>query len=186
MSAPNSQSIPSFHPSPLVTRSSRIILHLLICMTIQPNDEALESRDHHLICSGTPGLSPGRCVCVCVCMCVLSHFSRVQLFATPRAIAHQAPLSMGFCTKVLEWAAMPFSRGIFPTQGSNLHLLQLLYCRRVLHCCAYCKTQGMTEGERLNVPLGKLAFPRLPFSFERGDSDGTSSPLWGHREGQVR
>ena len=30
-----------------------------------------------------------------VCVCVLSHFSRVQLFATPWTVAHQAPLSMG-------------------------------------------------------------------------------------------
>ena len=29
-------------------------------------------------------------------MCVLSHFSRVQLFATPWTVAHQATLSMGF------------------------------------------------------------------------------------------
>ena len=28
--------------------------------------------------------------------CVLNHFSRVQLFATPWTVAHQAPLSMGF------------------------------------------------------------------------------------------
>ena len=26
--------------------------------------------------------------------------------------------------RILEWVAMPFSRGIFPTQGSNLCLLQ--------------------------------------------------------------
>ena len=37
------------------------------------------------------------CVCVhaCTCMCVCM-LSRVQLFATPWAIAHQAPLSMEF------------------------------------------------------------------------------------------
>ena len=28
--------------------------------------------------------------------CLLSHFSRVQLFATLWIVAHQAPLSMGF------------------------------------------------------------------------------------------
>ena len=33
------------------------------------------------------------CVCVCVCVCVFSH---VQLFGTPRVVARQAPLSMGF------------------------------------------------------------------------------------------
>ena len=31
-----------------------------------------------------------------VCACVLSRFSRVQLFANPWTVAHQAPLSMGF------------------------------------------------------------------------------------------
>ena len=36
------------------------------------------------------------CVCVCVCACVLSCFSHVQLFVTPRTIACQIPLSMGF------------------------------------------------------------------------------------------
>ena len=41
-------------------------------------------------------------------MCILSHFSRVQLFATLWTIAHQAPLSMGFSRQnILE----PSSRG---------------------------------------------------------------------------
>lgn len=44
----------------------------------------------------------------------------------------------------------------------------------------------MSEAERLNVPLGRLAFPRFTFSFRKGDSDAISSPLWGHWEGQVR
>ena len=30
------------------------------------------------------------------CLCVLSHFSRVQLFVIPLAVAHQASLSIGF------------------------------------------------------------------------------------------
>ena len=32
--------------------------------------------------------------------------------------------------KILEWVAMPSSRGIFPTQGSNP---SLLYCRQILY-----------------------------------------------------
>jgi len=32
--------------------------------------------------------------------------------------------------RTLEWVAMPFSRGIFPTQGSNS---SLLHCRRILY-----------------------------------------------------
>ena len=32
--------------------------------------------------------------------------------------------------RILEWIAIPFSRGIFPTQGSNQ---RLLHCRRILY-----------------------------------------------------
>ena len=43
---------------------------------------------------------------------VLSHFSHEQLFATPRTVAWQAPLSMGILqARILEWVAIPFSRG---------------------------------------------------------------------------
>ena len=38
------------------------------------------------------------------CVCVLS---RVQLFATPRTVAHQAPLSMGFFMQEY-WNGLPF------------------------------------------------------------------------------
>ena len=36
--------------------------------------------------------------------------------------------------RVLEWVAMPVSRGIFPTQGSNPGLL---HCRQVLYCLSH-------------------------------------------------
>ena len=43
---------------------------------------------------------------------MLSHFSHVQLFATPWTVARQAPQSMGILqTRILEWVAMPSSRG---------------------------------------------------------------------------
>ena len=58
-----------------------------------------------------------------LCACVLSHFSHVRLFATPWAVAHQAPLSMGFSRQ--EVGCQTHLQGVFPTQGSNprLHLL---------------------------------------------------------------
>ena len=76
------------------------------------------------------------CVCVCVCLflsrnwpvrvCLLSRFSSVQLFVTPRTIAHQAPLSMGFSRQEY-WSELPCPlHGIFPTQGSTLCVLHLL------------------------------------------------------------
>ena len=47
-------------------------------------------------------------------MCALCH---VQLFATLRAIAHQAPLSMGFSRQVY-WGGLPCSPpGDFPNPG---------------------------------------------------------------------
>ena len=39
-------------------------------------------------------------------------FSHVLLFETPWTVVYQAPLSMGLeWTRILEWAAIPFSRG---------------------------------------------------------------------------
>ena len=43
---------------------------------------------------------------------MLSHFSRVQLFATLWTVAHQAPLVHGILqARIQEWVAVPSSRG---------------------------------------------------------------------------
>ena len=62
--------------------------------------------------------------CLCMCVCALRH---VQLFATPRTIAHQAPLSMGFSRQDY-WRGFPFHSpgdlpdpGIKPVSPTNLH-----------------------------------------------------------------
>ena len=39
---------------------------------------------------------------------LLSHFSRVQLCATPETAAHQAPLSLGF-SRQEHWSGLPIS-----------------------------------------------------------------------------
>ena len=60
-------------------------------------------------------------------MCTLSCFSRVQLFATLRAVARQAPLPFRFFRKEY-WSGCHFLlQGIFPSQGSNPYLLCLLH-----------------------------------------------------------
>ena len=57
---------------------------------------------------------------VCVHACVLSHFSRVQLFATLWTIAPQAPLSMGFSRQEY-WSGLPFPLpGDLPDPGIEL------------------------------------------------------------------
>ena len=56
--------------------------------------------------------------------CMLHHFRRVWLFATSWAVTLQTPLSMGILqAKILEWAAMPPSRG--SSQPVSLCLLHL-------------------------------------------------------------
>ena len=63
-----------------------------------------------------------------ITLCVLSHFSCVQLFVIPRTVAHQAPLSMGFCRHESTGVGCHFLlQGIFPIQGLNLCLLCLLH-----------------------------------------------------------
>ena len=50
-------------------------------------------------------------------VCVLSHFSRVHLFATPWTVAHEAPLSTGFSRQEY-WSGLPFSSpGSLPDPG---------------------------------------------------------------------
>ena len=43
----------------------------------------------------------------CLYACVLSHFSCVQLFATPWTVALQAPLSMGILQARMDWSGLP-------------------------------------------------------------------------------
>ena len=62
-------------------------------------------------------------------LCVPSHFSCVRLCDTvdcspPSSFVHRI-LQAG----ILEWVAIIYSRGIFPTQGSNLSLLYLPHCQ---------------------------------------------------------
>ena len=53
-----------------------------------------------------------RCWCSGLC-----HFSRVQLFATPWTVAHQAPLSLGF-SRQEHWSGLPRSPpGALPDPG---------------------------------------------------------------------
>ena len=62
---------------------------------------------------------------------IVQSLGHVQSFATPWTVACQAPLSMGFSRpRILEWVAFPFSRGTFPTPGSNPGLP---HCRQILY-----------------------------------------------------
>ena len=65
-------------------------------------------------------------------VCQVTSVMSNSVWLTLWTVARQAPLSMGILqTRILKWVAMPSSRGIFPTQGSNPglpHCWWSLYC----------------------------------------------------------
>ena len=70
---------------------------------------------------------PQHIVCVCVCVCVCSVAQSYQTLWD--CMNHSPPVSPVhgiFPVRILEWAAISFSRGVFPTQRSNL-LLHVSY-----------------------------------------------------------
>ena len=58
---------------------------------------------------------------------MLSHFSHVRLCIAPWTVAHKARLSMGFSGQNTGVGCHALLQGIFPSQGSNLHLLSLTH-----------------------------------------------------------
>ena len=65
-----------------------------------------------------------------VCACVPSSFSHIRLCATLSIVARQASLSMGFSRQEYSNKGVgchALLQGIFPTQGSSLHLLSFLH-----------------------------------------------------------
>ena len=70
-------------------------------------------------------------------MLLLSHFSRVQLFATPWMIVFQAPLSMGILqARILEWVVMPSSRGSSqPRDGTCVSYVSCIGRQVLYHKC---------------------------------------------------
>ena len=66
--------------------------------------------------------------CPNICACTLSRFSCVQVFVILWTLDCQDPLAMKILqARILEWFAMPSSRGIFPIQGPIPCLLCLLH-----------------------------------------------------------
>ena len=70
------------------------------------------------------------CVCVCVCVCVLVALLCLTLCDPMDCSLPGSSVHGILQARILEWVAIPFSKGIFPTQGSNsgiLHCRQFLY-----------------------------------------------------------
>ena len=81
---------------------------------------------------GHQGRFPGAALPLKQSAFMLSHFSRIQLCATPWTAVHQAPLCMGFSRQECWSGLHALLQGIFLTQRSNHRLLCPLYWRQVL------------------------------------------------------
>ena len=68
--------------------------------------------------------------CSLLCYCFVWCLRHVRRFATPRTVAHQAPLSVGFSRQECWMGSHFLLQRIFPTQGLNWCLL---YCRQILY-----------------------------------------------------
>ena len=76
--------------------------------------------------------------------------SPAQLFVTPWAVAHQAPLPMNSRGKNTGVGSHFLFQGIFLTQGSNLGLL---HCRQILYHLSY------REAPHIVVCICKYQYP---------------------------
>ena len=76
------------------------------------------------------------CVCVCVCVCVLVAQTCLTL-SKPMNCTSLGPDIYGILqARILEWVTIPFSRGIFLTQGLNLGLP---HCKHILYHLSHSK-----------------------------------------------
>ena len=101
-----------------------------------------------------------------LCCAVLSHFSCVRLFATPWAVARQAPLSVGFSRQEY-WSGLPYlPPGSLPNPGLKLHLLSLLHWQVVSWPLA---SPGKAPGQTLGMRC---------FRFHRITHVRSSHQLW--------
>ena len=99
-------------------------------------------------------------VCVCVCVCVCTHLVDQSCLTLCDPVNCSLPgfsVCGIFQARILEWVAMSFSRGIFPTQGSNLGLRR---CRWILYQLSY-------QGSPLETTVaGKCCLGTFPLSHQ--------------------
>ena len=75
--------------------------------TVRERERQRENSNYHRILSREVVCYWLTCIFIFSKLMLLSHFSRVQLCATPWTAAYQAPLSMGF-SRQEHWSGLPF------------------------------------------------------------------------------
>ena len=95
--------------------------------------------------------------------------SRVLLFVIPMDCSPLGPFVHGILqARILEWVAMPFSRRIFPTQGSKGTTREVLkHIYMFLSVSSRCIELSVASFGYLNFDhLVKLYYNKLSFLFE--------------------
>ena len=77
-------------------------------------------------------------------MCVSAKASVVSSSATPRTIAHQAPLSMGFLRQDWDGLLLP-PLGNLPDSGINSHVVHVDTWRQLINCVSLWELVRLTE-----------------------------------------
>ena len=112
------------------------------------------------------------------CPSVLSCLSHVWLFATSGTIAHKAPLSMGFSSRNTGKGCQVLLQGIFPTQGSNPHVL---HCRQIFYCWAtgrspWCPSRRIKKQSTHSICHVKMKQKMAIYKLRHRFSADTKSP----------
>ena len=94
---------------------------------------------------------------------LLSHFSRVQFFATPWTVAHQAPLFMGFSRQEY-WSGLPCPPpGDLPDPGIELNISHITCIGRWVFFFFFFTTSATWEARQLGSPISPLKITYLIF-----------------------
>ena len=104
-----------------------------------------------------------------MCACVLSRFSCVWCFVTPRTVAHQTLLSMEFFRKEYWMSCHSLLYGIFLTQGLNPSL--------------FCLLPWQVGSLPLALPGKPMKSNQIQFQFS---CSGESDSLWPYRPWTTR
>ena len=92
---------------------------------------------------------------ICMSSWLLSHFSCVWIFKTLWTVAHQAPLSMGFPGKILDWISMPSSR----ESSRPRDWTQVFYVSHIALASGFFATQPIGEAPHLHIHAQYLILP---------------------------
>ena len=81
------------------------------------------------------------------CCCLVPQLYPTLDYCPPGSSVHGI-----FQARILEWVVILLLHGMFTNQGSNLHLLCLLHCRRILYLLSHQGSPLLSEYIAIQIP----------------------------------